>query len=423
MSWARRVLMCLIFGVQSADSCHSHDECHITQFCAIGGTCDARTECEQPHDAFDGVCPGARASFWVELFLANKTFSNCSVPAHPFVIWPRCRLDEQPMPWPGTTITPSGSNLAVLEVEAPTSSSVAADAVRRGQPVVYRAKTLQHNTLGSWEAYNWTYVSLQEKLSGVMLANTTVAMHGMPTLHSPDPVAPLGPYFRIHSSQHSVAMGAPELVARMRAADQGEAVPATGYLGPIPSLLARALQPNQELFVAEEDAQEEEQSLWLSSKGVRTHTHFDSDHNLFVQLLGTKRWYLYPPGAGPQLCPYPRLHPLWHKASYLFQEPDVSLCPAAADAGPPMVVELQPGDVLYVPPFWWHHVLSITSSMSLTTYSRARGIAEHMHAIYSHEHQFGAAQGGLCKGCVPVLCLCAMCYVLRPACCVLCLCM
>ena len=102
---------------------------------------------------------------------------------------------------------------------------------------------------------------------------------------------------------------------------------------------------------------------------------------------------------------------------------DVSLCPAAADAGPPMVVELQPGDVLYVPPFWWHHVLSITSSMSLTTYSRARGIAEHMHAIYSHEHQFGAAQGGLCKGCVPVLCLCAMCYVLRPACCVLCLCM
>lgn len=164
------------------------------------------------------------------------------------------------------------------------------------------------------------------------------------------------------------------------------------------------MAPDSTLFLSHEDRAEGLQQLWLSTQGTaelpeprvtlclagaQTHTHFDSDHNLFVQLWGRKRWYLVPPAGGQQLCPYPRLHPLWHKAAADFQHPDTERCEGSEERDTWLMVELQPGDVLYVPPFYWHFVRSVTSSVSLTTYSRARGISERLHAIYSHEHQFG----------------------------------
>merc|ERR1712100_80945 len=100
------------------------------------------------------------------------------------------------------------------------------------------------------------------------------------------------------------------MLQRMHAADADQPSSWSVYLGDVPATLAQDIAPDRELFLTEEDALEREQSLWLSTKGAQTHTHFDSDHNLFYQLLGTKRWYLFPPGEGLRFCPFPRLHPL-----------------------------------------------------------------------------------------------------------------
>ena len=66
------------------------------------------------------------------------------------------------------------------------------------------------------------------------------------------------------------------------------------------------------------------------------HTHVDADHNFFLQVCaslclsvplcvdadrnfvlqvaGRKRWTLYPTAESAEMHPFPRTHPLWHKA-------------------------------------------------------------------------------------------------------------
>jgi len=57
------------------------------------------------------------------------------------------------------------------------------------------------------------------------------------------------------------------------------------------------------------------------------HTHFDQDRNVFIQLVGRKRFVLFPPTANHQMYIYPRVHPLWHKAQPDFDEPDLLAFP------------------------------------------------------------------------------------------------
>ena len=85
------------------------------------------------------------------------------------------------------------------------------------------------------------------------------------------------------------------------------------WFGGVPAPLKPLLQPaDARLYATSWDAKQGMQYAWLSSPGMRTHTHFDNDRNLFVQLLGAKRFVIWPPNQTDLLCPYPRLHPLWH---------------------------------------------------------------------------------------------------------------
>lgn len=175
--------------------------------------------------------------------------------------------------------------------------------------------------------------------------------------------------------------------------------------------------------------------------GVRMHPHVDADHNFFVQVRGRKRWTLYPPAATEALHPFPRIHPLWHKSQLEHTSADVALpgdrarfpdtcavaggCGAGAAAAtnssavPPrqpisatacgrggsggggdvggsagtaacwaLSAELGPGDVLYVPPYTWHSVLSLTPSISLSSWSdnaNARMLMQHLYRAQPHE--------------------------------------
>lgn len=108
-----------------------------------------------------------------------------------------------------------------------------------------------------------------------------------------------------------------------------------------------------------------------------------------------------------RLCPFPRLHPLWHKSRVDFDAPaaadfsggfrhetEASLrrerdraC-AAYNASRALATTVGPGDVLYVPPYWWHTVETLTHSLSLTTISRWPQLYIHLNAIYTHEFFF-----------------------------------
>ena len=97
--------------------------------------------------------------------------------------------------------------------------------------------------------------------------------------------------------------------------------------------------------------------LRLSSAGSRLWTHFDTRDNLLIQLTGTKRVALWPPSADAGMyaagssarvedvdAASLAVHPLFHAASA-----------ARVDT------TLRPGEALYLPALWYHHVSACAS--------------------------------------------------------------
>lgn len=92
--------------------------------------------------------------------------------------------------------------------------------------------------------------------------------------------------------------------------------------------------------------------LFVSTAPALSYCHFDEQPNLFCQIHGSKRWLLFDPADN--LVPYGPTHTLARRSSLdLLQQPPSRLLGRGKD------VTLGPGDVLYVPSLWWHHVASI----------------------------------------------------------------
>lgn len=167
------------------------------------------------------------------------------------------------------------------------------------------------------------------------------------------------------------------------------------HLGDLPESLSDTLDLDF-LFLSATDRARRSQFMWVSSGGVRTHTHCDMDHNLFVQVHGRKRFWLFPPYEAERLELFPRLHPLWHKAQVWVEAPDIVAQPAAANLAP-LEAELSPGDILYIPPYWFHHVLSLTSSVSITSWSLDSRHYERMDGVYRYEGKYLRLKSALAR--------------------------
>lgn len=152
--------------------------------------------------------------------------------------------------------------------------------------------------------------------------------------------------------------------------------------------ISNKMGSTRSLFLTEEDFNLHRQFAWVSTYGSTTHAHFDQDYNLFIQVVGRKRFILFPPCETPYLAAYPRLHPLWHKSQVDFCNPNLSAFPEFALAKG-QVVDLEPGDLLYIPPYYWHHVQTLsTPSLSLSTLSHDESTRNAMEAIYRLKHKF-----------------------------------
>ena len=103
-------------------------------------------------------------------------------------------------------------------------------------------------------------------------------------------------------------------------------------------------------------------NLWLGAAGTSADTHFDLSHNLFFQASGTKRFRLLPPAAHRSL----QLHPSWH-GSHLAAQTRPAEGALAAFGGVEAV--LHAGEVLFLPPGWFHAVTSRTHSVGLNLWT------------------------------------------------------
>lgn len=112
--------------------------------------------------------------------------------------------------------------------------------------------------------------------------------------------------------------------------------------------------------------------LFAGLGGTLYHCHYDLQPNLHVQLTGKKRFIIFPPEDWEHLYPFPLHHDLDRRSQVDFDNPDYAKFPRFKGATGTLV-ELNPGDALYIPPYWWHHVQSIsseTTSMAMWFFER-----------------------------------------------------
>jgi hypothetical protein len=110
--------------------------------------------------------------------------------------------------------------------------------------------------------------------------------------------------------------------------------------------------------------------IWLGNK-VITPAHFDESNNIACVVSGRRRFTLFPPEQVANLYVGPLDYaPTGTPISLVsFREPDFARFPRFADAlAAAQVAELEPGDALYIPALWWHHVESLEKYNILVNY-------------------------------------------------------
>lgn len=103
--------------------------------------------------------------------------------------------------------------------------------------------------------------------------------------------------------------------------------------------------------------------LFIGGAKTETATHAAVSTNLFVQIHGKKRWKIYAPSWAPVFDP-PMERAMYFSSAFDPDAPDYERFPAARHLRG-YEVELSPGDVLFVPPFWWHKVANPTVSIGV----------------------------------------------------------
>jgi hypothetical protein len=109
-------------------------------------------------------------------------------------------------------------------------------------------------------------------------------------------------------------------------------------------------------------------SLWIGPKGTTTRLHHDTTNILFNQLHGRKRFVLVSPMTQKLLGPT--------FGFYSERSLDDVLADPDIDAH---VVDVGPGDSLFLPVGWWHHVraLDVSISFSLLNFRRPNDFSEY----------------------------------------------
>lgn len=98
--------------------------------------------------------------------------------------------------------------------------------------------------------------------------------------------------------------------------------------------------------------------LFIGPVGTLGTAHFDQYDNMFLQVRGRKRILLFDPRTGHRgLYTFPVHHPFDMRARLDLEGPDKDTFPRSEELrGGGVEAFLRPGDALFIPSHWWHHV-------------------------------------------------------------------
>lgn len=111
-----------------------------------------------------------------------------------------------------------------------------------------------------------------------------------------------------------------------------------------------------------------EVNLWMGYHGVKSHLHFDCQHNFLSLVSGYKKVALYEPNQTSYLYPRSVFHPypIFSKADPMCKEDQKKFKNLAKASY--MDCILEPGDTLYIPPGYWHYVCSLSFNVAVNAW-------------------------------------------------------
>lgn len=122
--------------------------------------------------------------------------------------------------------------------------------------------------------------------------------------------------------------------------------------------------------------------FWFGPRGCTSPLHYDPLDNLLMQFVGRKNVVLFPKSSSSKSDGNETKTVVdWHYAGHdgqqyntspidILNQDIVEKYPLFQNA--PMAIECQiePGDILYIPSKWWHHVTSLDTSISVNVWWR-----------------------------------------------------
>ena len=220
-----------------------------------------------------------------------------------------------------------------------------------GTPVV-----LKNTVVQQWEALGkWTPEYLAERIGELRGVYSNDNRWFGPYYDDSKPMAKYCP--RINTYKMDLVLPGYEFAKLLFKPDHGKHVYFTGDIDSLGLWAFDEVQPIGELLSL--NPKHSSVNVWIGQPNVIAHCHYDGYHNFYAQLYGRKKFKLYPPTTWPGLYPYPFLHPSHAQAQ-------VNLSHAASRRrfrGVERVwwkeAVVEPGDLLYIPPLWFHEVEAI----------------------------------------------------------------
>lgn len=106
---------------------------------------------------------------------------------------------------------------------------------------------------------------------------------------------------------------------------------------------------------------------WIGPQGTVTNYHFDRADTLIGQIVGRKRFFLVEPAQSTQMVPSPKYDWFSGLSQVDAQHWDAAKHPQFAEVRA-LTAELAPGELLFIPKGWWHHVESLSPSVSVSNF-------------------------------------------------------
>jgi hypothetical protein len=123
--------------------------------------------------------------------------------------------------------------------------------------------------------------------------------------------------------------------------------------------------------------------MWVGHGGGSTPLHFDSINNFLAQVKGRKQILLFPPAQTWRVYPFPLGHPKDNFAMVNVEDPDVERFPSLKRARALEAI-LSPGEVLWLPRFYWHYVHQLdapSENISLNFWHGQKGTQQFMRNV------------------------------------------